>query len=122
MDSRILTTLNLSSFVFCNTVDIESLILSTIQTNESIADTWAFSQAHGIDHQAVIGAMKSLLIDKYICEEKLECSFWTLTEEGAGVAVNGAPEYQVFMHVPAEGILLTGLQAALGDVAKIGLG
>lgn len=107
-------------------VDIESLILHALDTsaNQSIADTWLFAESHHIDHQAVVGAVKSLLVDRYVVDEALTTTFWTLTEEGQEILSKGSPEFQVYSLVPSgtNGIALTELQSKLGDVAKIGLG
>ena len=75
---------------------LESLILSTLQ-QDVIADTYSFAESHKIDHQAVIGAVKSLLVDGYVTEEALSTSYWTMTAEGEQIAKFGSPEYQVFL-------------------------
>lgn len=104
-------------------VDIESLILDALNSSQSIEDTWVFSQERYLDHQAVIGAVKSLLVDKYVEAVSLTNSFWDVTEEGRDISEKGSPEYQVFESVPSEGgILMTELQSKLGDIVKIGLG
>jgi phenylalanyl-tRNA synthetase alpha chain len=103
--------------------DLEQLILSTLAT-AAIEDSWAFAEAHHVDHQAVVGAVKSLLVDAYVADEALTTSFWVLTDEGADIVAKGSPEYQVYQAVPAEagGITVAQLNALCGDVAKIGLG
>ena len=72
---------------------LESLVLSTLQQGD-ISDTFTFAESHNIDHQAVIGAVKSLLVDGYVAEEPLSSSYWTLTAEGEQIAKFGSPEYQ----------------------------
>lgn len=103
-------------------IDIEALILSTLHTAGSIADSFEFAAQHGIDHQALVGTLKSLLADNYCLDEPITSTFWTLTEEGSTVVTAGSPEFQVFSAVPAGGINMKELQDALGEVAKIGLG
>jgi PheRS DNA binding domain 1 len=60
--------------------DLEQTVLATLMSQVTIADTWEFSQRTQIDHQALIGILKSLSADNYITEEALSTTFWTLTE------------------------------------------
>ena len=46
--------------------DIEQLILNTLSSNDEIKDSWEFATANNIDHQVVVGGIKSLLPDDYI--------------------------------------------------------
>ena len=103
-------------------VDLEALILSELNSSEVIEDSFVFASRHRVDHQALVGTLKSLLTDSYCIEEPLSTTFWTLTEEGKSVVSAGSPEFQVFKAVPAGGIELKILQDQLGEVAKIGLG
>ena len=105
-------------------MDAEQLVLSALEAQNVIMDTWEFALMHKMDHQTLIGAIKSLHGDGYVLDESLTTQFWTLTEEGEETRSKGSPEFQVFNAVPAgaEGLDLTSLQAALGEVAKIGLG
>ena len=104
-------------------MDIEALVLSTLAGGGGcIEDTWDFSVQNGVDHQVLIGVLKSLHGDFYILDEPLTASFWTLTEEGEEIRRQGSPEFQVYNAVPADGIDMSALQAALGEVVKIGLG
>jgi phenylalanyl-tRNA synthetase alpha chain len=104
--------------------DTEQLVLDALASASEINDTYDFASAHGLDHQALIGVIKSLHGDGYVLDEPRTTSFWTLTEEGEETRIKGSPEFQVFNAVPAsaEGLDMTALQAALGDVVKIGLG
>ena len=85
-------------------------------------DSFVFAAEHGVDHQALVGTLKSLLADSFCSEDTISTTFWTLTEEGRAVVAAGSPEFQVFGAVPAEGVNLKALQDQLGEVAKIGLG
>jgi phenylalanyl-tRNA synthetase alpha chain len=106
--------------------DLEQLVLSTLANVGEIPDSWAFSLAHGIDHQVLVGLQKSLLGDAYTCESPLSTTIWSLSEEGNDVAEGGSPEYRVFQSVSAcgdpEGMDMTALQDAMGELCKIGLG
>lgn len=103
-------------------MDYEQLVLTAIEKDGAIADTWELAAQLNIDHQILVGVVKSLLVDKYIVEEPLSTTYWALTAEGEQVAQQGSPEFQVLTGVPTEGISLSELQVALGEVAKIGMG
>lgn len=103
-------------------VDLEQLILSTLASGTDIADSWTFAENNKIDHQNLIGALKSLLVDAYAADEALTNNFWLLTDEGSDIASKGSPEFRVYQAVSAEGMSVAELNSSLGDVAKIGLG
>lgn len=103
-------------------LDIEELVLLTLNSVEVIHDTWQFALENNIDHQIIVGAVKSLLTDRYVIDEQISTSFWILTDEGNVIVQHGSPEFQVLNSVPTEGIALTTLQNNLGDVCKVGLG
>ncbi len=102
--------------------DLEQHILTRLATDGIIADTWTLSQEIGIDHQSLVGVVKSLLVDRYVADEALSTTFWALTEEGKEVVSNGSPEVRVFNAVAAEGVSVSSLNSQLGEVAKIGMG
>lgn len=103
-------------------MDYEQAVLSVLEKDGSIPDTWDLATQLNIDHQILVGVVKSLLVDRYISEEPLSTTYWALTAEGEQVAQQGSPEIQVLNAVPTEGISLAELQTALGEVAKIGMG
>lgn len=76
-------------------MDLEQKILTYLEANECILDTWTFATSQGLDHQTVIGVIKSLSADQYVLDEPLSTSFWTVTGEGDIFAVSGTPEFQV---------------------------
>ena len=103
-------------------MDYEQVVLSAIDADGLIADTWDLAIKLNIDHQILVGVVKSLLVDRYVVEEPLSTTYWTLTAEGEQVVAQGSPEIQVLNAVPTDGISLSELQTALGEVAKIGMG
>lgn len=104
-------------------VDIEALILSTLATSNEIADTWEFAAHHQLDHQEIVGAIKSLLVDAYVVDQPLSATIWSVSDEGKDVLEKGSPEIQVLRAVSAAGsIAINTLNAQLGEVAKIGMG
>jgi hypothetical protein len=103
---------------------IEQLLLTTLNTQGEIEDSWAFAANNGLDHQAVVGALKSLLVDSYVIEEALSTTLWSLTDEGKEMVTLGSPEFQVYQAVPAgeAGKSMADLQKELPEASKIGLG
>jgi hypothetical protein len=112
--------------------DLEQLILSTLAKENEIADTYTFSQKTGTDHQMLVGMVKSLLVDRYVVDEALSSTYWTLSEEGKEVLLHGSAEVQVYNAVPSSegseegrgGLTIAELNERVGssDVVKIGLG
>jgi hypothetical protein len=104
-------------------LNVESLILTTLARENVIPDTWDLALQYSLDHQVVVGHMKSLLVDLYIKEEAKSTTLWIMTEEGESILKCGSPEYQVFAAVPAGGVAMEVLNQSLGEaVVKIGLG
>lgn len=79
-------------------MDLEQVVLTYLESNESIVDTWDFATAVGQDHQTVVGVIKSLCADHYVLDEPLSTSFWTVTDEGEAFATNGTPEFLVSLY------------------------
>ena len=107
-------------------VDLEAIVLGRLgSAEEGIADSLEYAKELGVDHQVLIGVCKSLLTDFYATEtsERTD-SVWTLTEEGANVASDGSPEFQVYKAVPEgdDGISMGDLQGLVGAACKLGLG
>lgn len=91
--------------------DVEALILSTLARDGNftlsytsmrlnwfkgvIEDSWDLACRNGIDHQVIIGTMKSLLADAYVNDIVKSVEIWLLTGEGQDVMTMGSPEFQV---------------------------
>lgn len=103
-------------------VDEVQSILSALAKDGKIDDSWVFAQQLGVDHQQLVGAIKSLSADRYVVEEPLSTVYWTLTSEGKTVAAEGSPEVQLMRAVGPDGASIAALNQALGEVAKIGMG
>jgi phenylalanyl-tRNA synthetase alpha chain len=108
--------------------DCEAAILTHLSESETalIDDTYPWSKSLRLDHDKVVGAIKSLLVDAYIEVEDVTSQFWLLESEGSQVVKDGSPEARVFHLVhskPSQSASLSEIQAELGqDVAKIGMG
>ena len=105
--------------------DIEQLLLTALSKEDTIENSWDYALSIGIDHQALIGAVKSLLVDRYVADEQLSITYTELTEEGRNVVKNGSPEivvYNTIANAQDGSIAVTELNKLVGDMAKIGLG
>eukprot|EP00004_Rigifila_ramosa_P019819 TRINITY_DN5089_c0_g1_i3.p1 TRINITY_DN5089_c0_g1~~TRINITY_DN5089_c0_g1_i3.p1 ORF type:complete len:517 (-),score=121.31 TRINITY_DN5089_c0_g1_i3:27-1577(-) len=76
----------------------------------------------GVDHQALVGMLKSLSSSEFLVLEFLSKRRITLSAEGLDIVQNGSPEAQVLAAIPKEGITVAALNEKLGAVAKIGVG
>lgn len=56
-----------------------------------IENSYIFASSIQVDHQAVVGVVKSLETDLIIKTEQLSEQFWELTEEALSVVENGSP-------------------------------
>ncbi|XP_028404568.1 phenylalanine--tRNA ligase alpha subunit-like [Dendronephthya gigantea] len=81
---------------------LDKKILSVLDTKSSV-DTLELANEWKLDHQAVVGAVKSLqVLDEVVQVEQKESKSFKLSAEGEGVAKNGSHEAVVFAHVPKD--------------------
>jgi phenylalanyl-tRNA synthetase alpha chain len=106
----------------------EAAILSHLSSGEGavIDDTYPWSQSLGIDHDRVVGAVKSLLADSYVEADDVASQFWVLEDEGRHVLQHGSPEARVLDFVrsrPTLSSTVAEIQSGVGpDAARIGVG
>jgi phenylalanyl-tRNA synthetase alpha chain len=100
----------------------EEAILKHLSSSEAIDDTFPWAEQAGLDHLAVVGAVKSLLADDYVAASDLQTSFCTLSKEAETIVANGSQEVLVLKAL-SEPLSIPELQEKVGkDVAKIGMG
>ncbi|XP_006822681.1 phenylalanine--tRNA ligase alpha subunit A-like [Saccoglossus kowalevskii] len=100
--------------------NIAERILVNVDKNDTV-DTEEFAKLVGVDHQQVVGAVKSLqsLGNVVNCEQK-NYKKWELTSEGQSVVAGGSHEAVVYQAVPPDtGILQADLMKSVPN-AKIG--
>ncbi|CAG8497239.1 295_t:CDS:10 [Paraglomus brasilianum] len=106
--------------------ELQSLILSTLDKENTIPDTGKLTNAEGKqpDQLALYAALNSLALKEMIVYDALESEIWTLTAEGKEMANTGSYEVKVFEAIPSgeTGISISELQGLLGEAAKIGQG
>ena len=96
------------------------------EADASIADSFAFAGSNGLDHNAVVGASKSLQGDAYVALSELSTQFYVLGKEAEDIVKNGSQEIRVLralIEAGDEGLSIPELQDKVGkDVSKIGMG
>jgi phenylalanyl-tRNA synthetase alpha chain len=75
--------------------DAKQALLQHIATHGVIDDTTEFAALLGVEHQPIVGALKSLEALNYLKASSIEHKSWQLTDEGESYCSNGAPEAQV---------------------------
>ncbi|CAJ1372656.1 unnamed protein product [Effrenium voratum] len=98
-------------------------LIEYIEANGGFEDSEKLCEEKGWDHETLVGAIKSLQSEEQITAEASKREGWKLTAEGEEYCRSGSPEVQVFDFVKAKGSVPSSeLDAALGAMAKIGLG
>ena len=69
--------------------DIEQTVLTKLMNSMTIEDTYDYATELNIDHQVLVGTLKSLLTDRYITDEPLSTSYWIITEEAKKICASG---------------------------------
>ena len=59
--------------------------------NGEIPNSFTFSESLKVDHQSVVGVIKSLETDLLIKTEQLSEQFWELSKEALSVIEQGSP-------------------------------
>ncbi|XP_036407968.1 phenylalanine--tRNA ligase alpha subunit [Megalops cyprinoides] len=83
---------------------LESL-LKRVENVDGGVDSQDVAAVLGVDHQVIVGAVKSLqALGDVISAEQCSSKRWELTAEGAEIAEQGSHEAQVFNAIPEEGL------------------
>lgn len=106
---------------------VEDAILQHLSSSEAtIEDTFTWASSKDLDHNSVVGSVKSLSADAYVEATELSTSFYTLSDEANEVVANGSQEVRVLaalIEAGEEGMTMPDLQSKVGkDVCKIGMG
>jgi len=90
-------------------------VLTKLNESEMIEDTAAILATLGVTNLRLDAAVKSLLVDEYVVLEVIERREIALTDEGAGYAMHGTPEFQYASALTVgEEILKTEVEALVG--------
>jgi len=102
--------------------DLAEQVLQMLGQEETV-DSLLLSSQLNLDHQKIVGAIKSIqsLGDGLMIEAELKSKKTTdLTEEGKQMLAAGSHEAVVWNHVPQDGIDQKTLMQKVGDVGKVG--
>ncbi|KAK0141680.1 Phenylalanine--tRNA ligase alpha subunit [Merluccius polli] len=84
---------------------VAEALLRRLEEADGGVDSVAEAGRLGLDHQAVVGAVKSLLaLGDVIAAEMRSSKHWELTGEGKEIAEQGSHEARVFASLPPEGL------------------
>mmetsp|Transcript_104427 Transcript_104427/g.207410 ORF Transcript_104427/g.207410 Transcript_104427/m.207410 type:complete len:500 (-) Transcript_104427:116-1615(-) len=98
-------------------------VVQVLQEENEIVDSVKLADTRGWDHLKLVGVLKSLEADGRTKSTSSKREGWKLTAEGEQYCEKGSPEVQVFNFIKANGsVSKQALDAALADVAKIGVG
>jgi phenylalanyl-tRNA synthetase alpha chain len=103
-------------------IDINQEILLVIDS-QGRASSLSLAEQLSVDHQAVVGAIKSLqCLGDVIKSEQCESKRWELTREGEEMSERGSHEAIVWQNVPHDGIEQSALLKTFDDpnVGKVG--
>ena len=100
----------------------EKILKAIDECKEATLDSLSLADKFGIDHQKIVGGIKSLeSLGQVIQSESYVIRKWQLTEEGELMAKNGSHEAVVYNNVPVgDGIAMPDLQKNVGAICKIG--
>uniref|UniRef100_A0A3B4U022 phenylalanine--tRNA ligase n=1 Tax=Seriola dumerili TaxID=41447 RepID=A0A3B4U022_SERDU len=80
-------------------------LLQRIEKADDGVDSLEVANSLGLDHQVIVGAVKSLqAVGDVISAELRSSKRWELTDEGTEIAEQGSQEARVFGSVPVEGL------------------
>eukprot|EP00560_Eucampia_antarctica_P008461 CAMPEP_0197826314 /NCGR_PEP_ID=MMETSP1437-20131217/3285_1 /TAXON_ID=49252 ORGANISM="Eucampia antarctica, Strain CCMP1452" /NCGR_SAMPLE_ID=MMETSP1437 /ASSEMBLY_ACC=CAM_ASM_001096 /LENGTH=505 /DNA_ID=CAMNT_0043426701 /DNA_START=42 /DNA_END=1559 /DNA_ORIENTATION=- len=106
----------------------ESAILKHLSSSAEtiIGDTFTWAKEYKLDHNTVVGAVKSLQVDEYVGASDLSSSFYTLSKEANDIVANGSQEIlvlKVLVEAGEDGLSMKDLQSKVPkNVCKIGMG
>lgn len=94
-------------------LELTEQLLKYVDENGQV-DTLALVPVFGVDHQKIVGALKSVESNGELLNvEQASHKSWELTDEGKSVLQNGSHEACVFNAVPDEGIAQPDLMKVL---------
>ena len=103
---------------------LDEQLLAALSSGD-VADScaWAAAGTPPLDHQAVVGAMKSLEAEGYVVGVPSVTELWKLTAEAEGYVTAGSPEAQLFHAIGPDGMSDAELEAAVPkEILAIGKG
>merc|ERR1719261_2112873 len=100
--------------------DVRAAVLTAVDAGS--CNSRELAETLRVDHEQVVGVLKSLEALEAIKSEISEKQVLSLSGEGQAYAQNGSPEYQVWKLVASSPLPQPDVDNRLGDVAKVGFG
>jgi len=99
-------------------------LLAVLKASSTPISTHTLATQKNVDHQAVVGAMLSLIAkggEGFLKKESTKIVSYEPTKEGKDIIANGSHEYRVLQSIPADGISQPDLMKSVDkSIAKIG--
>ena len=101
---------------------LEEKDILKIVDEKGTVNTLEVAQSSGMDHQAVVGLIKSLEVSQMLSVEDKprEKDSWVLTTEGEQYAKDGTLEYRIFLDVTGDGVPKADLEKKYGKEFQFG--
>lgn len=86
--------------------ELGQLLLEKLNLQDEQINSLNFAKENQIDHQKVVGAVKSLQsLGELIQADQVENKRFELTKEGEQILQNGSHEYRVWSSIPVDGAI-----------------
>ena len=106
--------------------DCEVAILQHLSTSPTatIADSYPWAASQNLNHDTVVGAIKSLSAEFYITSKELTKQYYEVSKEGLEIIATGSPEWKTLAAIAAVegGLTQKELMDQVGKAAKVGMG
>lgn len=106
--------------------DCEVAILQHLSTSPTatIADSYPWAASQNLNHESVVGAIKSLSAEFYINSTELTKQYYEVSKEGLEIIASGSPEWKTFVALAAAegGLTQEELIDRAGKAAQVGVG
>merc|ERR1719386_437573 len=100
--------------------DLRTAVLTAVSAGS--VNSREFAAKNQVDHDALVGVLKSIEALEAIKSEISETLVLGLSDEGKKYCADGSPEYQVWKLVSGAPVPQPYVDNRLGDVAKVGFG
>ncbi|RYG54016.1 hypothetical protein EON66_07740 [archaeon] len=94
--------------------DLDTQLLALVGSEGGVADSMDVCAGLGMEHQALVGALKSLEAEAYVAMTPINKESWQLTEEALSYVAKGSPEKQLVLWLPEEGATDAELEGVWG--------
>jgi DNA-binding MarR family transcriptional regulator len=99
-------------------------LIEAVNASEKVDNSIEFAKSKNVDHQDVVGAIKTLEAAFYVTTDKKQYDVYELSKEGSElVAAGKTPEMALFLALTEEGVETSALNEMLGkEIVQLGMG